>query len=169
MKNLPIAGIRIQQAFLSVWKSNKFCVVRESNPGQLLGRQLWYHFTNNALSILSRQWRPLLSLPPLRQQASFSLFWYLTVRWRRLSVTRERERDGHGRRPVSLPIVFLCGVLRRHFPKSTLIAKHWLTWWGCSQICPIFSPHLSVVPYFCGRRPLLNQNKLIFFNFQLTS
>lgn len=90
MKNLPIAGIRIQQAFLSVWKSNKFCVVRESNPGQLLGRQLWYHFTNNALSILSRQWRPLLSLP-LRQQA-LSLFGYLTVRWRRLSVECSERR-----------------------------------------------------------------------------
>lgn len=166
MKNLPIAGIRIQQAFLSVWKSNKFCVVRESNPGQLLGRQLWYHFTNNALSILSRQWRPLLSLP-LRQQAlSLSLGISLSAG---VVCQLNAVKDGHGRRPVSLPIVFLCGVLRRHFPKSTLIATHWLTWWGCSQICPIFSPHLSVVPYFCGRRPLLNQNKLIFFNFQLTN
>ena len=54
-KKMKISGIESQHGkedVAGVEEGKKGCASRESNPGQLLGRQLCYHYTTSAVKML---------------------------------------------------------------------------------------------------------------------
>ena len=55
-KKMKISGIESQHGkedVAGVEEGKKGCASRESNPGQLLGRQLCYHYTTSAVNFAS--------------------------------------------------------------------------------------------------------------------